>query len=78
MSRPRRIPSRKGVAASAFSRDDAFDFLPVFAGDEAIGAMLLGFGREKEWRQIVTLLEIPKGRPYDGWAVCSGCDRFLR
>ena len=57
MSRPGRIPAGRGVTVSAFSRDDAFDSLPLFAADEAIGAMLLGPGREQEWRQIVTLLE---------------------
>jgi len=36
------------------SRDEALDLLPLFAADEAIGAMLLGPGREQEWRQIVT------------------------
>jgi hypothetical protein len=57
MSRPGRIPAGRGVTVSAFSRDDAFDLLPLFAADEAIGAMLLGSGREQERRQIVTLLE---------------------
>ena len=39
------------------SRDEALELLPLFAADEAIGVMLLGPGREQEWRQIVTLLE---------------------
>ena len=60
MSRPRRIPA---------ARDEAFDFLPLFAADGTIGAMLLGPGREQEWRQIAPLLEargLPKVDPTMG------------
>src|SRR5262245_15465227 len=51
------------------SRDAAFDFLPVFPTEEVIGAMLLGPGREQEWRQIAPLLEargLPKVDPMMG------------
>jgi hypothetical protein len=48
MSRPRRIPA---------ARDEAFDLLPLFAADGAIGAMLLGPKRMHEWPQIAPLLE---------------------
>jgi hypothetical protein len=34
-----------------------FESLPLFPTEEAIGAMLLGPGREQEWRQIAPLLE---------------------
>jgi len=60
MSRPRRVPAARG---------EAFDLLPLFAADGAIGAMLLGPGREQEWRQIATLLEgrgLPKVDPMMG------------
>jgi hypothetical protein len=45
------------VPRRGLSRGDALDLLPLFAADEAIGMMLLGPGREQEWRQIVILLE---------------------
>lgn len=51
------------------SRDEAFDLLPLFKADEAIGAMVLGPGREQEWRQIAPLLEargLPKVDPMMG------------
>jgi hypothetical protein len=38
-------------------RDAGFESLPLFATEEVIGAMLLGFGREQEWRQIAPMLE---------------------
>jgi hypothetical protein len=63
MSEMRPVPRRR------FSRDDPFGLLPLFATDEAIGRMLLGLGREQEWRQIATLLEargLPKVDPMMG------------
>jgi hypothetical protein len=47
-----RLVPRRGV-----SRDEALDSLPLFADDAAIAPMLLGPGREQEWRQIALLLE---------------------
>ena len=47
MSRPR----------CGLSCDKALDSLPLFATDEAIGAMLLGPKRMREWPQIARLLE---------------------
>ena len=57
------------VLRRGLSRDEALDLLPLFAADEAIGAMLLGPGRDQDWRQIVTLLEargLPKVDPLMG------------
>jgi hypothetical protein len=53
----RPLSETRPVRRRGLSRDEALDLLPLFAADEAIGAMLLGRGREQEWRQIVTLLE---------------------
>jgi len=39
------------------SRFHALDNLPMFAGEEAIAAALMGPGKTAEWRQIAPLLE---------------------
>jgi hypothetical protein len=57
------------VPRRGLSHDEAFDSLPLFAADGAIGAMVLGSGREKEWREIAPLLEargLPKIDPMMG------------
>lgn len=40
-----------------FSKGIILEPLPLFATDDVIGAMLLGAGRVREFRQIVSLLE---------------------
>ena len=45
------------VPRRGLPRDEALDSLPLFADDEAIGTMLLGPKRMREWLQIVPLLE---------------------
>ena len=45
------------VTRRGLSREEAFELLPLFATEEVIGAMLLGPGREQEWRQIAPPLE---------------------
>jgi hypothetical protein len=50
-------------------REKALESLPLFAADEAIGAMLLGPKRMREWSQIAPLLEargLPKVDPMMG------------
>ena len=42
------------MVSRAHSRSES---LPLFAAETVIGTMLLGPGREQEWRQIAPLLE---------------------
>jgi hypothetical protein len=54
----RRASSEMRPAPSrSLPRDEALDSLPLFAADGAIGAMLLGPKRMREWPQIAPLLE---------------------
>ena len=65
----RSLSEMRPVPRRALSRDEALDSLPLFADDAAIAAMLLGPGREQEWRQIAPMLEargLPKVDPTIG------------
>jgi len=64
-----RPPSSQTRPRRRRSRDEAFDLLPLFKADDAIGTMVLGPGRAQEWGQIAPLLEargLPKVDPMMG------------